>query len=60
MSKTTGGRSTRGMRVVAAASGGSTPTSKETSGNAARGGLWTGSELSLTAIELPSLQGSVK
>ena len=39
MSTTTGGRSARGMRAVAAASGGSTPTSKETSGNAAHGGL---------------------
>ena len=39
MSTTTGGRSARGMRAVAAASGSSTPTSKETSGNAAHGGL---------------------
>ena len=39
MSKTTGGRSACGMRAVAAASSCSTPTSKETSGNAACGGL---------------------
>ena len=39
ISRTTGGRSARGMRAVAAASGGSAPTSIETSGNAARGGV---------------------
>ena len=39
MSKTNGGRSARGMRAVAAASGGSIPSSKETSGNVGRGGL---------------------
>ena len=39
ISRTTGGRSARGMREVAAASGVSTPTSKATSGNAARGGV---------------------
>ena len=39
MSRTTGGRPACGMRAVAAASGSSTPTAKETSGNAARGGL---------------------
>ena len=39
ISRTTGGWSARGMRAVAAASGGSAPTSIETSGNAARGGV---------------------
>ena len=39
ISRTTGGRSARGMRAVAAASGGSAPTSMETSGNAAHGGV---------------------
>ena len=39
ISRTTGGRSARGMREVAAASGGSAPTSNETSGNAAHGGV---------------------
>ena len=42
ISSTTGGRSSRGMREVEAASGGSRPTSIETSGNAARGGVCTG------------------
>ena len=36
ISKTTGGRSARGMREVAAASGGSAPTSNVMSGKAAR------------------------
>ena len=39
ISRTTGGRSARGMREVAAASGGSAPTSIATSGNAACGGV---------------------
>ena len=39
ISRTTGGRSARGMRAVAAASGGSAPTSIEASGNAASGGV---------------------
>ena len=39
ISRTTGGRSAHGMREVAVASGGSAPTSIETSGNAARGGV---------------------
>ena len=39
ISRTTGGRSACGMRAVAAASGVSAPTSKETSGNAARRGV---------------------
>ena len=39
ISRTTGGRSARGMREVAAASGGSAPTSNATSGNAAHGGV---------------------
>ena len=39
ISRTTGGWYARGIRAVAAASGGSAPTSIETSGNAARGGL---------------------
>ena len=62
ISRTTGGRSARGMQEVAAASGVSAPTSNATSGNAASGGVWAGSGLSLTAItdaELTSLEGSV-
>ena len=43
ISSITGGRSSRGMREIAAASGGSSPTSIVTSGNAARGGFCTGS-----------------
>ena len=39
ISRTTGGQSARGMQAVAAASGGSSPTSIEMSGNAARGGV---------------------
>ena len=39
ISRTTGGRSAHGMREVAAASGGSAPTSNATSGNAAGGGV---------------------
>ena len=39
ISRTTGGQSARGMRAVAAASGGSAPTSIEMSGNAALGGV---------------------
>ena len=39
ISSTTGGRSSCGMREVAAASGGSAPTSIATSGNAERGGV---------------------
>ena len=39
ISRTTGGQSACGMRAVAAASGGSAPTSIETSGNAASGGV---------------------
>ena len=42
MSTTTRGRSACGMWVVAAASSGSAPTFKETSGNAVRRGLWMG------------------
>ena len=56
------GRSARWMRAVAAASGGSNPTSIATSGNAARGGVCTGSVLSLTAVndtEIASRKGSV-
>ena len=60
ISRTTGGRSAHGMQAVAAASGGSAPSSIEMSGNAARGGVWAGSDLSLTATGLPSLQESVK
>ena len=62
ISSTTGGRSSRWMREVAAASGGSTPTSIVTSGNAAYGGVCTGSELSLTVVnetEIASHKGSV-
>ena len=39
ISRTTGERSAREMREVAAASGGSAPTSNATSGNAASGGV---------------------
>ena len=39
ISRTTGGRSAHGMLAVAAASGSSDPTSIETSGNAAHGGV---------------------
>ena len=39
ISSTTGGRSARGMQEVAAASGGSAPTSNLTSGRAAHGGV---------------------
>ena len=39
ISRTTGGRSARGMWEVAVASGGSTPMSSATSGNAAGGGV---------------------
>ena len=60
ISRTTGGRSTRGMWAVAAASSSSAPTSIETSGKAARGGVSAGSDLYLTATGLSSLQGSVK
>ena len=62
ISSTTGGRSSRWMWEVAVASGGSTPTSIATSGNAARGGVCTGSNLSLTAVsdtEIASCKGSV-
>ena len=47
ISSTTGGRSSRGVREVAAVSGGSNPTSIATSGNAAHGGVCTGSVSSL-------------
>ena len=43
ISNTTGGRSSRGMREVEAASGGLSPTSVATSGKAAHGGVNTGS-----------------
>ena len=62
ISSITGGRSSRGMREVAAASGGSTPTSIATSGNAVRGGVCTGSVSSLRAVsdtEIASRKGSV-
>ena len=39
ISSTTGGHSARGMREVAAASGGSAPTSNLTSGRTAHGGV---------------------
>ena len=39
ISRTTGGQFTRGMRAIAAASGGSAPTSIETSVNAVREGV---------------------
>ena len=39
ISRTTGRHSAHGMQAVAAASGGSAPTSIETSGNAVRGGV---------------------
>ena len=62
ISSITGGRSSRGMREVAAASGGSTPTSIVTSGNAARGGVCARSDSSLTVVsdtEIASCKGSV-
>ena len=62
ISSITGGRSSRGMREVAAASGSSTPTSIATSGNAARGGVCTRSDISLTAVsdtEIASRKESV-
>ena len=62
ISSITGGRSSRGMREVAAASGGSTLTSIATSGNAARGGICAGSVSSLLAAsntEIASHKGSV-
>ena len=43
ISNITGGRSSRGMREVEAASGGSGPTSMATSGKAARRGVKIGS-----------------
>ena len=58
----TGGRSSRRMREVAVASGGSTPTSIATSGNEACGGVCTGSVSSLLAVsdtEIASRKGSV-
>ena len=62
ISSITGGRFSRGMREVAAASGGSTPKSIMTSGNAARGGVCTRSDLSFTVVsdtEIASHKGSV-
>ena len=62
ISSITGGRSSRGMQEVAAASGGSTPTSIATSGNAARGGVCAGSDSSLLVVsdtETASRKGSV-
>ena len=61
-SSTTGGRSSRGMWEVTAASGGSSPTSIETSGNSACGGVCTGSVslvLSLCDTEIASRGGPV-
>ena len=50
ISSITGGRSSRGMREVAAASGGSTPKSIATSGYAARGGVCAGPVSSLLVV----------
>ena len=50
ISSTTGGQSSRGMREVTAASGGSSLTSIAMSGNAARGGVCTGSVSSLLVL----------
>ena len=50
------------MQEVAAASGGSTPTSIATSGNAVRGGVCARSDSSLLAVsdtEIDSRKGSV-
>ena len=61
ISSITGGRSSRGKREVAAASGGSTPTYIATSGNSARGGVCAGSVSSLLAVsntEIASRKGS--
>ena len=52
ISRTTGGRSARGMREVAAASGGPAPTSISTSGNAASGEVRAGSVLSLSQLSM--------
>ena len=63
ISKITGGRSSRGMREVEAASGGSGPTSMATSGKAVRGGVSIGSvswRQPLCDSEITSLCGSVK
>ena len=62
ISSTTGGRSSRGMREVEVASGGSRPTSMEMSGNEARGGVCTGSvsfRPSLCDREIASCGGPV-
>ena len=62
ISNITGGRSSRGMWEVEAASGGSSPTSIAMSGNTARGGVCTGS-VSLRQLlcesEIASHGGSV-
>ena len=62
ISSITGGRSSRGMREVEVASGGSRPTSMATSGNAAHGGVFTWSvslRLSLCESDIASRGGSV-
>ena len=62
ISNITGGRSSRGMREVEAASGGSSPTSITTFGNAAHGGVCTGSvslQQPLCESEIASRGGSV-
>ena len=63
ISKMTGGRSSRGMREVEAASGGSSQTSMTESGRAAHGGVCEGSvslRQPLRESEIASLGGSVK
>ena len=63
ISKITGGRSSRGMQEVEAASGSSSPTSMTESGRAARGGVcgWYVSVWEpLCESEIASLGGSVK
>ena len=57
-----GGRSSRWIREVTAASGGSTPTSIAMSGKETCGGVCTRSDLSLTVVsdtEIASREGSV-
>ena len=63
ISKITGGRSSRGMREIEVASGGSSLTSMTKSGRAARGGVCGGSVpmwQPLCESEIASLGGSVK
>ena len=63
ISSTTGERSSRGMQEVEVASGSSRPTSIETSGNAAHGGVCAVSVSFLPSLcdsEIASRGGSVR